>query len=348
MDKLRCTWKRGAQVLYQLCKRLEAWYLVHFKLASIKPRVIADCSAEYLGHSLNKKLLSGPDLLTPLINVLLGWREFKYAVMADIKAMFHCVMVLPEFRRFQRFLWFPNSDYNQEPVDLEFNVVVFGSICGPFLANDVVQQCGRDNIIKVCSAIIALLKKAMYMDDFLKSFAKLDQAASAYAGLGDLLATASMHLTKVFAHPDVLKSIKPDDIGSGVCDISPGGDISSVGGSESTITKALGIIWNFVIDNLTFRVRVDTVKSITRRSMLKQTAKMFDPMGLACIFTLPAKIMIQTLFARKLGWDVDVPSDIKKLWTSWIQNIKKLEMIQIPRCLIPNTDYDELALHVFL
>ena len=79
---------------------------------------------------------------------------------------------------------------------------------------------------------------------FLKSFAKLAQAAAAYAGLCDLLATASMHLTKVFAHPDVLKSIKLDDIGSGICDISPGGDVSSVG--ESTTTKALGIIWNFV------------------------------------------------------------------------------------------------------
>ena len=65
-----------------------------------------------------------------------------------------------------------------------------------------------------------------------------------------------------------LKCINPTDVGTGICDVSSG-DANSV-----ATTKALGFMWNFVNDHLTFKIKVDTVKNITRRTMLKQTAKM--------------------------------------------------------------------------
>ena len=318
-------------------KTLETWYLKHFKLSRGKPRVVADCSATYQGHSLNKKLLCGPDLLTPLINVLLGWREFPYAIMADIKSMFHCVCILPEYRRFQRFLWFENSDYTKPPVDYQFDVVVFGTISGPFCANYALQRCGEDNVINAPASILVLLKKAMYMDDFLRSFATAAEGKFAFSKLSDLLATISMHLTKAFGHPDILECVKPADIGTGNCNLSPG----------EVATKALGIIWKPDTDVLTYVLTAKTSRIVSRRTMLRQTASTFDPMGLICVFTLPAKILIQTLFARKLGWDQSVPEDIKEIWLLWMENIHRLCEIEISRCLIPKVEFSDLTLHVF-
>ncbi len=56
-------------------------------------RVVFDCGAAYKGTSLNSELLQGPDLTSPLIGVLLRFRQERIAIMADIKSMFHQVRV---------------------------------------------------------------------------------------------------------------------------------------------------------------------------------------------------------------------------------------------------------------
>ena len=68
------------------------WYLSHHALINpSKPgkvhRVLKD-AAKFLGTSLNKFLLTGPDLLQNLILVLLRFRQHQFAVFADIEGMF--------------------------------------------------------------------------------------------------------------------------------------------------------------------------------------------------------------------------------------------------------------------
>ena len=61
-----------------------------------KLRVVFD-AAPYFNHScLNDHLLSGPDLLNNLIDILLRFREGKYAVLSDTEQIFHQINVRPE------------------------------------------------------------------------------------------------------------------------------------------------------------------------------------------------------------------------------------------------------------
>ena len=73
------------------------WYLPHHGVYHpCKPgkiRVVFDCSAEFHGTSLNKELLSGPDLTSQLVGVLTTFRIEEVAFMADIEAMFHQVHI---------------------------------------------------------------------------------------------------------------------------------------------------------------------------------------------------------------------------------------------------------------
>jgi hypothetical protein len=92
----------------------KVWYLPHFDVHHTKKpeqiRVVFHCSAVFDGHSLNKLLLQGPDLMNSLIGVLLRFRKEYVAVTCDIEQMFHSFYVIPEHRDYLRFLWFKDNN----------------------------------------------------------------------------------------------------------------------------------------------------------------------------------------------------------------------------------------------
>ena len=74
------------------------WYLPHHPVVnpnkSGKVRRVLNEAAKFHGASLNKSLLTGPDLLQNLIYVLLRFRQHPFDVSADIEGMFLQVGVL--------------------------------------------------------------------------------------------------------------------------------------------------------------------------------------------------------------------------------------------------------------
>jgi hypothetical protein len=85
------------------------FYLPHFGVTSPnKPgkfRLVFDAAAKAMGYSLNDFIVSGPDLLQPLPEVLHKFREGRIAFTGDIADMFHRVAVREEDQYSQRFLW---------------------------------------------------------------------------------------------------------------------------------------------------------------------------------------------------------------------------------------------------
>ena len=68
------------------------WYLPHHPVINPnkpgKVRRVLNGAAKFHSTSLNKSLLTGPDLLQNLIHVLLRFRQHQFAVSADIEGMF--------------------------------------------------------------------------------------------------------------------------------------------------------------------------------------------------------------------------------------------------------------------
>ena len=65
------------------------WYLPHHPVITPgKIRRVLNGAAKFHGTSLNKSLLTGPDLLQRLIHTLIRFGQHKYAVAADIEGMF--------------------------------------------------------------------------------------------------------------------------------------------------------------------------------------------------------------------------------------------------------------------
>ena len=75
------------------------WYIPHHGIyhprKPDKLRVVFDCSAKFHGISLNDTLLTGPDLINPLVGVLCRFRKEAVAIICDIERMFYQFSVTP-------------------------------------------------------------------------------------------------------------------------------------------------------------------------------------------------------------------------------------------------------------
>ena len=114
------------------------WYLPHFVVyhpqKPNKIHVIFDSVAEVNGISLNKLLLSGPDLTNSLLGVLLHFRQNPTAFMADIEQMFHFFVIKEEHRDFLRFLWYKDNRPDGAVIEYQMKVHLFGNTSSPAVA----------------------------------------------------------------------------------------------------------------------------------------------------------------------------------------------------------------------
>ena len=85
------------------------WYLPHHPVISApkpgKVRMVFDCAAKLNNVSLNNQCLQGPDINSKLLHVLLRFRQYEHALMADVKDMYLQVEIPPQNRNALRFLW---------------------------------------------------------------------------------------------------------------------------------------------------------------------------------------------------------------------------------------------------
>ena len=104
-------------------------------------------------------------------------------------------------------------------------------------------------------------------------------------------------------------------------------------GKNAAMEKVLGVAWNPVDDKFCFKVKLNfserkkklnsesDIKShqlqgeiprvLTKRMILLQVNSIYDPLGLACPFTVRAKIMMRQLWACevKIDWDDPLPEE---------------------------------------
>ncbi|XP_068684829.1 uncharacterized protein [Montipora foliosa] len=73
----------------------------------------------------------------------------------------------------------------------------------------------------------------------------------------------------------------------------------------------------------------------TKRSILSQIARIYDPVGFAAAFLIRAKIGFQELWQQGYEWDQDLPSAVQEKWLSLFKEMKGLNEVSFPRSLSP-------------
>ena len=275
------------------------WYIPHHGVSNPnkdKLRVVFDCAAVYNGTSLNKHLLSGPNLTNNLVDVLLKFREHAVAIMGDVEAMFHQVRVPADERDYLRFLWWPGGDTNAEPRDYRMSVHLFGATSSPSCANMALRQTARDHGTEFDGSVTETVNNNFYVDDCLKSIENEEKAIKLMQDLTALLAKGGFNITKFTSNNRaVIDSILPEKRAKSVRQL----DIKA---DTLPLERALGVYWNTETDSFCFKIKL-LEKKPTRRNILSLTSTVFDPMGFVSPFIMPAKLVLQNLCRMGLDWD---------------------------------------------
>ena len=272
------------------------WLLPHFPVirpdrATTKVRIVFDASATYQGRSLNTETLPGPKLQSNIFDILVRFRKELVALAGDVSQMYHQLVLQPVDRPFHRFLW-RDLDPRREPETYEFQRFVFGGCYCPFCAQYVWQQHARDHKDQYPLAAEAV-EKNCYMDDLMPSVKNVEEAKTMRKQITELGDKAGFHVRKWISHrPEVLEDIPEQDRAAEI-------DLSK---TEFPVTKTLGVLWIAQEDKFSFRYSAPAEEFVfTKRSVLKKTATIFDPLGFLIPFTVRGKLLMQEAWTEAVN-----------------------------------------------
>ncbi|XP_020629772.1 uncharacterized protein LOC110066861 [Orbicella faveolata] len=308
-------------------KSKQVWYIPHHGVYHKKPgkiRVVFDCSAVCDGQSLNQQLLQGPDLTNNLTGVLCIFRQERIAFMCDIQAMFHQVKVDVEHRNLLRFLRWDNPELKGDPVEFRMTVHLFGATSLPGCANFALKTA-VDQYEETCGSKAADFVRRNVFVDGLKSVQSVDQAKELIKNTKSLCQRGGFRLHKFTSNNiDMMSSVPQEDRATDLTDhhvISDG----------TAIERALGVHWCVEYDTLQLRITLQD-KPLSRRAILSTVSSVFDPLGLVTPFILVGKRILQELCRDGVGWDDEIPDNLRSQWEKWRAELPILERIRIARC----------------
>ncbi|GFX39023.1 integrase catalytic domain-containing protein [Trichonephila clavipes] len=98
--------------------------------------------------------------------------------------------------------------------------------------------------------------------------------------------------------------------------------------------KTLGMLWDPKVDCLTYKVKISDKINFSKRDVLSEIARLYDPLGLIGPIVTKAKIFIQELWKIKLDWSEQLPPDAMEEWMNFYQKLAKVNNLKIPRCIL--------------
>lgn len=289
--------------------------------STTKLRVVFDGSCKRAAKtSLNEELAAGPALQNDLPTIINRWRRFKIGFRADLEKMFRQILVAQEQRKFQQILW--RNFGSEEIIIYELSTVTYGTTPAPFLTIRVLQQLAFDEKEKYPLAC-GVLSSDTYVDDVISGADSLSEAFQLHTQLCSLLNKGKFNLRKWTTNSKELLALIP-------LESRENSDIFEL--NQPNTVKALGLEWNTVDDCFSFKINFENTSSVvTKRSLLSDSAKLYDPQGWLSPTTILAKIEFQNLWLLGIEWNDRLPDTIAKRWLIYRNNLKHLENIKIPR-----------------
>ncbi|GBM98304.1 hypothetical protein AVEN_7677-1 [Araneus ventricosus] len=282
------------------------------------------------GVSLNDILLKG-DVVEDIFELMLRFRQHKFAFTFDVQKMFRQILVAPHQRDYLRILWF--EDNTCQPITFKLNTITYGTACAPFYAIRTVKQLAIDESSEFPLASEIALRD-IYMDDGITGTNDVKTAQILQTQLIDMFAKGGMNLHKWTSNSlELLNSF-------------PSSNQERAFPIDAHVSKTLGMNWLHLDDYFIFKVDCKHVPNPTKRNVLSVIARLYDPLGLLGPVICKMKIFLQKLWLEKLSFDDPLPQPIAVEWNHLVSSLKTIELIKIPRWILADSS-QKLVLHCF-
>lgn len=318
------------------------YYLPHHAIlkpssSTTKLRTVFDASAQTSsGLSLNDTLMVGPTIQDPLFDIALRFRTYPYVFTADISKMYRMVRVHPDHTKFQRVFW--RTDPSESLKTLELLTVTYGTASAPYLATRTLKQLAQDEG-QAYPRAAKILENDFYIDDALAGADTLKELLLARDELEELLEKGGFELHKWCSNSAEFLDTIPDERREKQVSF----ELSGV----NEMIKTLGILWNPTSDKLLFRVALtDLTQPVSKRRILSEVARSFDPLGLQAPVCVTAKLILRQCWRKKVSWDEQLCKVLTELWNKFRGGLRALMEVQIERrVIVPHRV--ALELHAF-
>ncbi|XP_060804991.1 uncharacterized protein LOC106132978 [Amyelois transitella] len=319
-------------------------YLPHHAVVRLdketsKVRVVFDASCKGTNNvSLNDCLLVGPKLQQDLRHILMRWRRHPFCLVADLVQMYRQILVHEKDTDCQRILW--RSEPNQPLKHYRMLRLTFGTACAPYLAVKSLHQLAKDEYDRNPLAASITLTD-FYMDDLLSGSETESDIIKIYEQMNKLMGAGGFCLRKWCSNSERLLNHISEHRGS---------EQHLILKSDSAV-KILGICWNKNTDNFEYTYLLpddgESQENVTKRKVLSEIARLYDPLGWISPVIVKAKIFIQKLWKCRLEWDQVLTSELLLEWNSYRKDLLNVKDIVIPRWLNTRRE-DHVELHVFV
>lgn len=155
----------------------KTFYNPHFAIKTPNKngiRLVFDAAAEVKNISLNKLLLSGPDINQSLLAILFKFRQAPVAVTGDIQEKFHQIAVRRQDCDSQRFLWRKGKSENPAETYV-MKRLIFGATCSPAIAQ-YVKNLNAKTFENLYPRAVKGICERHYVDDYVDCFQTEDVA----------------------------------------------------------------------------------------------------------------------------------------------------------------------------
>lgn len=302
----------------------EKYYLPHHPVfkedsSTTKIRVVFDGSYKSsLRPSLNETLSIGPPIQRDLFAVLLRFRRHKYTMSGDTEKMFRQIWVAKKHLDYQRILW---RELPSQPIKhFRLLTVTYGISCASYLSVRTLRQLALDSINDFPRSA-QIIRNDFYVDDILTGAESAEELLELHKELVNLLGSAGFNLRKWSSNCILLlKSLPPE-----LC------EHSSFEFDFVESIKLLGLLWNPSLDSFRFRVSLPDRGTCTKRQILSDTSRIFDPLGFLTPTVITLKIIFQGLWKMNLSWDDAVPDKIAEEWLGIRSELPLLQGLEINR-----------------
>ncbi|GFT52656.1 DUF1758 domain-containing protein [Trichonephila clavipes] len=199
--------------------------------------------------------------------------------------------------------------------------VTYETVSAPFLATRTLKALADEEKAEFPDAADAICNDS-YMDNILSGESTLEGAKKLQTRLSQLLQRGGFELHKwVSNSPELLKNLSAS---SYVFDKE----------FQDAPVKTLGMLWDPKVDCLTYKVKINDKVNFSKRDVLSEIARLYDPLGLIGPIVTKAKIFIQELWKIKLDWSEQLPPDAMEEWMIFYQKLSKVNNFKIPRCIL--------------
>ncbi|XP_028405809.1 uncharacterized protein LOC114528390 [Dendronephthya gigantea] len=286
--------------------------VVREQAESTKVRIVFDASAkaDQKSPSLNDCLDIGPPLQRRILDILLRNRLKPILLAGDIKQAFLQIVIRENERDAMRFLWI-NDLQCKEMVVYRMTRAMFGLGPSPFLLGGTLNV-HLEKYAEHYPQCVEELSEGTYVDDINIGGDKVEETVVLKEQAKEILSEGSFVLHKWHSNAAELES---DNVEDGESTFA-----KETLGTKPSETKLLGLGWNKKEDTLSVSLPKQKVE-MTKRIVLQTMARVYDPLGLASPYLLTAKVIFRDICDRKLGWDAELPKDLKDRWKRWLDRL---------------------------